>query len=351
MAAMLLLSAVLAAVPFERGVKDWTVACDNGRSCTLKALPDVASQGALTGLVVTVTREPGGAAQPTVEIWAADQQPLDPQFLRLDGRALPTLAWQVDQTEAYDISVEGGDALRLLRLLRDGHSLKRVGGAALEGASLDGAAAALLAMDAAQGREGGVTAVVRPGPAPASSVPPTPALPVIVASPPPPPLSDPKALVVAVRRATAAELEKSGCDEPGKVNDEDSADALTATDAVVILHCSAGAYQSNALAFRVTVALPSQAQPLVLPLIPGEAEGEAVGDPIINPGFSAEEASFTSWAKGRALGDCGVSKTWTWDGHEFRLSALSRQIRCGGQEGDWQNVWRTDVRRPWREGL
>ena len=346
MIAALALAAALGAVPFQREMKDWIAVCDNGRSCTLKAIPSLDSRDEATGLVITVTRKAGPAEPPSVEVWADDQKAIDPRALRLDGKPLPPLAWAVDKSEAYDVSLEGADALRLLRLLRDGRALTLGAGKDAPGASLDGAAAAFLAMDDAQGRVGGVTALARPGPAPASAVPPPPALPVIVVPPRPPPLKTAKAFALAVRRARAADLKESDCDDPRAPNDGDSADALNATEAVVTLYCHMAAYQGNALAFRAPIASPAGARPLVLPPLPGQPKGEASDNQFVDPEFDADTATFTSSAKGRGPGDCGASMSWTYDGRTFRPSALSEQGRCGGQEGDWPDVWRTDVRLP-----
>ena len=319
MPAALLLAAVLGTVPFQREFRDWIGVCDNGRSCTLKAIPDLDSRDAPTGVVITVTRHAGSREFPTVDLWA-DEKPLDPKRLRLDGRPLPALDWLVDAQRPSLLVLDGPGALTLLRLLRDGHGLTLGTDKDAIGASLNGAAAAFLAMDDAQGRLGGVT---------------------VVAAPRPPPLRNAKALARAVRRAKAADLKAEECDARYADGSGDAAEPLTATEAVVILYCQLAAYQGNALAYRVPIAAPAAARKLTMPRLPTQPKDAMEGNGFVDPVYDPETASFISSAKGRGFGDCGASMDWTFDGRAFQPSGLTEQQRCGGEPGEWPDVWRT----------
>ena len=53
----------------------------------------------------------------------------------------------------------------------------------------------------------------------------------------------------------------------------------------------------------------------------------------------------TSYAKGRGLGDCGVTQGFVWDGHRLRLVEQRAMGECRGNP-DYLTVWRATVVRP-----
>lgn len=332
-----------AAQPVYREIKDWVLACDNTRACVAKFVADESAPRPSEGDVgyLEVTRE-GGPSGKLVVALQGDEHAPDPSTFRLDGKPLNgAFPWRRDEGE-QTTSLTGADAARFLKAVRDASLLTYTSAKDAPWVSLSGMTAALLAMDEDQGRLGGVTALVRAGPAPASAVPPADPLPVVHADPARTPLADPKAFAAAVRRSQKALLARHDICQPEMARD-DAAYALDDAEAVVILGCYQAAYQSSVLLLRAPRTAPEKArqvifpaQPTVDPKLAADQDGEYVeGD------WDPKTASFTEHAKGRGLADCGESSTWTFDGKDFRLTQFNSLTRCGGGPvaGDWPMLW------------
>ena len=69
---------------------------------------------------------------------------------------------------------------------------------------------------------------------------------------------------------------------------------------------------------------------------------EAGGVPqLVNAGFG--EGLLSSHAKGRGIGDCGVSQSFAWDGTRFRLVEQSEMTECRGSTR-LIPTWRAELR-------
>jgi hypothetical protein len=258
--------------------------------------------------------------------------------MKLDGRALASSGWSKPDGDGL-VTLAGQPALELMRSLKDGQVVTLGQGKDEVKVSLSGLAAVLLLVDDAQGRIGNQSALSRPGPAPASATPPPPALPRVVAAPPPPPLANPAALVAAVRKAQAPVLDDQGCED---AKYEDAAEPLTRSEALVVVTCIVGAYQASSLVFRTPRDAPAKARLVDLPLPPGEpADASERKGFLTSASYDPKTATLGEWAKGRGLGDCGVSANWVFDGKAFQLADYSVKGRCGGLAGDLLQIWRT----------
>ena len=329
---LLAAAAALGTAPFERGYGDWILVCDNIRTCTAKSAFDEAAEHDvdLSGLLVMVTRQAGPRETPAVDVSAVEDDDIEGP-LRLDGRPI------VGRASAG--TLKGAEAAAFLRAIRNGAALTAGAGPKALGASLAGLSAALLAMDEAQGRVGGVTALARPGPRPAAAVPPPPPTPVVHRmAGEPPPLEAPAKLAAAVRRAKAKELKDAECDAARA--DTDEAEPLMATEAVVTLFCRMAAYQGPSISYRVPRDRPAAARRLILPPLPGRKASDDDGE-YIDGGYDPKRATYSMSAKGRGLADCGVSASWTFDGRDFHLSSVSEQERCAGGDHEWPTTWVT----------
>ena len=330
--------AAAAAPPIQRYFKDWLLVCDNGRRCTAKAVPADPDDG-LGSIGMTVVRDAGPEGPLSVSIYKADGA-MDPAETVLDDTPLRP-PYRTDKDGALHLS--GEPAAAFLRRVRKGRLLR--GAHTDDGlwVRLSGLSAALLAMDDAQGRVGTVTALAKLGPRPASAAPPAPPLPAVHAAPPPPALKNGKALAAAVRRAKAGALKAAECGIGNTPDDE--AEPLSPTEAVVLLGCGMGAYQSWSLAFRVPREAPARAGPLRLPPAPSSGERRSNDDGLTftEPTYDPATATFSTSAKGRGLADCGFSTAWVFDGRDFQLAEHAEQTRCGGQDAEWPVVWRTRV--------
>lgn len=341
-------AATLPPVPASRTFTDWLVACDNTRRCEVKFLPDADASDATAARDTTlaITRDAGPEGTLTLQVYG--EHPGGPATLVLDGQALGDVGPWRDAGED-GATMRGPAALDLTRRLRNGAALaiSLPGGEARF--SLRGLAAALLLVDAVQGRVDGVTALARQGPTGADAVPPALALPVLHAAAPPPPLRGADALVAAVRRARRDLLKVQDCDEnAGSEGDGDQIWPLDATTALVALRCIQGAYQGSSLMLRVPRGAPGRAEPLHLPVPPGlpSTWDRTQDDQLTEADYNPTTATLSTSSKGRGLADCGLSASWVFDGRAFQPAALDFQDTCGGEAGDWPTLFRTRTAPP-----
>ncbi|KQM79715.1 DUF1176 domain-containing protein [Xylophilus sp. Leaf220] len=334
------------AVPAYREFKDWIVACDNVRRCEARLAP---AAGDTLPMRLSVAREAGPAG--AVDLDLAGEKPLTSDALRLDGTALAGAdrpaaagsAWTTDGEGSYRL--QGEPALKLARRLDQARQMAVQQPDGPLQLSLDGLAAALLFIDDVQGRVGTATALHQPGTGPAAQVPAAPALPVVQAAAAPPPLADAQAFAAAVRTRNAALVARK-CDAPRGAADaaaSDDAMPLTGADALVLLQCWSGAYQSAALVLRVPRSAPQQARPVALPEVPGGLPAGKNDDPSVatEAFYDPATATLSSFAKGRGIGDCGIARSWVFDGTAFQPASRDEQRRCAGSPGDWPALYRT----------
>jgi hypothetical protein len=323
--------------PFYAAYKSWYVACDNTGACTARGFP--ADGGSAAD--VTITRDAGAAGTLTAQIRAQDA--FDQTGLTLDGAPLGLTAGWTKKTSDGEtsLSATGLDSVRaFVHRIRNGAALGLGGDTTVP---LDGLSAALLRMDAAQGRVGGVTALLNPGAKPASEVPPPAALPVIptqavTASLAP---GEAAALIAVAQTANAARLKTEACDTTTDT-DQPSAYALSKTQALVLLPCLMGAYQGSSLGTLVN-RQDKTVSPLTLPLsFGGNPSPNDPNDMLTGADFEPGTGTLSMAAKGRGLGDCGISASWIWNGAAFQVATLDYQDACGGAEpGDWPTLYRS----------
>ncbi|WP_394652244.1 DUF1176 domain-containing protein [uncultured Sphingomonas sp.] len=302
---------------------DWTVGCDNTNACMMLSLAPEDGDAPPTTLLIV--RDAGGEIGFRVTVEPEDGRP---RGLAVDGKRLAT--GQVD----YD----GAPAGAIVGAMANGHTLQVLNAAGkMESTlSLKGASAALRYMDAQQGRVGTVTAAVARGNAPASRVPPAPALPVVTAVIPSGVAAKPTAAqLTAMRKAAQCDLEGFAGDSSPELH------ALGGGATLVLVPCSAGAYNITAAAFvlRSGKVAPARAD---VPTGFGEDGSTAGPATLVNASF--DKGLLQSYAKGRGIGDCGTSQTFAWDGTRLRLTEQGEMGECRGNTG-LATIWRATVRR------
>lgn len=332
-------SAAQPRAPVYREIKDWVVACDNTARCEAIGMGEAYPQ-----LVLRLASEAGPDGGPTLLL--ESETAVDPATLRLDGRRFAEAAL-LHPAAAGDDGLQriGGDAAEVrafLDAIRNGERLSDGDGDDAPAASLAGLSAALLLIDETQGRLDTVTALLRRGPLPATRVPaapPAPGLPRAHAAALPLTDAQRQRLVQAVRQRAAAELQREDCFvEADQAYDD--AHPLGAGEALVLVECWRGAYQSSSLAFR----LPrdgSGAPRRVRLALPFRIDGEARAvDAFTSTDY--ENGELFHFAKGRGLADCGESASWVFDGRDFHLRRYHRLGWCrGGAPGEWPALWRS----------
>ncbi|WP_018259458.1 DUF1176 domain-containing protein [Methylobacterium sp. WSM2598] len=320
--------------------QDWLLGCDNRRACTAISLEPSSD---VTGVHLSVARSGEGAAEPVLRVRAYDGR-RGPWRIRLtlDGSAWPDLdATARDGTGEIEAALPAERVRPLLAALRD---VGRASVTVLKGAEAGpevplrsrGLAAALRAMDQAQGRSGTVTALVQPGPRPAASLPAPPPLPVIAqARAGTAPL--PERMPVPIARAVAA----ADCDEPPDTNPiRGWLDERTLLWGVL---CTRGATRETFALFSHRKG-DAAARPVAL-VTPGVAGGREAPNLLAGAAFDARTATLSFHDAGRSSGDCGSLGRFVWDGARFRAVHVSAMPDCRGvSSADWPVTWRAAVR-------
>ncbi len=334
--AVMLIAALLAAAapqPGEiRNFGDWAVGCDNVHACQAVAL--LPAGGWEDSLSFTLQRDAGPEAELIVLIAGEEGRG---GHLAADGQRL-----------AVRLLAAGGgliahphDTAPLIDTFRTARSLQLVGetGLPVGTVSLDGVSAALLYMDERQGRLGTATALVRPGPQPASAVPAAEPLPEIrVAAEP----EDGGQYSFGEDRS-AALRRQAGC-EIGEVGgpDEREVIAIETGKTLILLACGSGAYNVSHIPFIAAAGSER--------IVPAEFDAGADADArrqatLVNAQWDSNRRLLTQFSHGRGLGDCGTKSAWAWDGARFRLVREERMEECRGAR-TFIPTWRARVVRP-----
>ncbi len=324
---LLLAAAPPPSVPAYRQFGRWLVACDNTRACVARGFDEV------TRAQLDLVRPAGDA--PARLILSADGS-FDAVALRLDGKPLPlpAPAWSKSTDGVSTSDPAAVDAF--IAVARDAHAITLDPPPTDEAdwsVPLDGFTAALLLVDAVQGRPGTPTALVAArGPLAVPSAPPVPAVPRWTA---PPPLTVPEKMEL-VHRASRL---RSPAFDPCEVREPSAVFALDAANALAIRPCYMAAYQGSSVVAVLRNGGRDRPVNLPLPGVPGTATD---GPDMVDPNFDVKTGTLSTVSKGRGLADCGSGESWVWSGGEFRLKALSYQDQCGGTApGDWPTLFRT----------
>ncbi|WP_241241804.1 DUF1176 domain-containing protein [Sphingobium algorifonticola] len=312
--------------------RDWTIGCDNGRTCAAEAL--LPADAVFDGHVaITLSRAPQAQAQPVVSVRSQDSIKGSVSIV-IDGKAIASAVATDD--EAQFTGVQGtaiADAMARGKTMEVRH-----GKALLGKPSLSGSAAALRYMDAQQGRAGTVTAIVAKGPLGANAVKPPPPLPLVTRAVVPPGAA-PSSLW---REELAKATDVSGCADEFTADQEPELHRLSKTQTLVLMPCGAGAYNFSSVPLIAT-GMPGRRSfmPARFDLQPGWSEDAGL-PMLVNAGFEAKTSSLSSYAKGRGIGDCGSSETYVWDGTMFRLTEATQMGECRGG-WNWITTWRAKV--------
>ncbi len=332
--------------------KDWYAACDNLRNCSAYGFDPTTNSGYLR-------IERGGAADAPVRITistdladAADYKlTFDPALPGLPDRALTGEEGEGNEFRR-SLLAEGPAVKPLIESLRKANAIivtrRPARGKKLETPvskiSMSGAVAALLWIDDQQKRVDTVTALIKPGPKPASAIPAQPNAPVIVAAKPTQdkaPTKHPAGLVAKGRALCGDSDPKSKLEE---------AHLLGGGLVLYEFSCpeNSGAYNFQSVYMMGPAGNVQAAKPVSFnwPIRIGDQQNDGTDDGLINAVFDPEKMTLTSFNKGRGIGDCGSEEEWVFDGKTFRLAQIRIMSECNGVAlDDWPVLYRADVRR------
>lgn len=302
---------------------DWEIACDNTRTCRAAGYQ---RDGDEPPVSVLFTREagPGKPVKGQVMLGSYDGDaaaPTTPLTLRIGDRDLGKVVLAGEEMRG-DLSAQQVDAL--LAALRRDSAIAFVAGDTRWKLSDQGASAVLLKMDEFQGRLGTPGALVRKGDSDESQA--LPALPppqIVIPAQPQTTAAD-LALAddPALRRAVLATVKEDDCAPPAADSEEGELEVtrLSADKLLVSLTCWMAAYNSGS-GYWVVADKPPYAATLVTTLASDYDNGQ-----------------ISSAQKGRGLGDCWSSRSWSWNGTAFVPTAVATtgQCRLVAAGGAWE---------------
>lgn len=311
--AILLLAAAAAADNGEFPTfRDWTAGCDNGRSCMA-----VGQYNPANFELASVVVERGPLASDVPKIWfRSDGGPVID--LQADGKRLGVKL--IDDAENDAFIVDRSSVPSVVEALKSARSLIPVRGDGEPSfpLSVSGASAAMRWIDEQQRRVGTVTALVARGPAPASSVPAPPPLPVVKQAVPSgvlgKPLTKEEVAAIQEEHAECTDEELDDKVQYGRIDER-------TTLAIVTAVCGSGAYNY----YGIPLLLRDDGTRKVADL-----DRDEEGDLTMNLSWDEKTRVLSSYFKGRGLGDCGDAKDWVWDGTRFRVVLEKAMGECQG---------------------
>ncbi len=338
--------------------RDWVVTCDNGLRCQATSLvpePTAEEQEEASRVVgtpaeaarqdpwdrfgyLTLTRDGGGDAPLRMIIGDFDGTPA-----RLVINDSP-LAVRLTATDTSEWAVELEDRDAFFGQLYSGTLLVQdAAGRTISEIALGGLWEALVYMDERQGRLRTTTAILRRGRRPASAVPNPPAIPIVQAAP----RTGDRPLAISAARMMQARREM-GCtaEEVGVASAEAPAHALGNGRTLIMMACGAGAYNYQSIpliAWQDGRTVRIEPARFDVSRDPVEGEPDPKGFYVTNAEFDEATLAIGEYAKGRGLGDCGVSATYSWDGQMFRLTLQNEMSECRGSR-EMLTTWRAEVR-------
>lgn len=334
----LLLAHTAIAAPAQKSFSDWQVTCNNQNFCTAR------NTGLHQGLVMTIARSAGAYTDVNLRIDLGDldtaqtrEPPIAPR-LQVDGEPL-----ELDKTKwqetPHHLVTDNADAINtLLDEIGNASAITLTNGQG--NISLSGLKAALLFIDSQQKRVGSETAWIKKGDDPPLSVPPAPALKAVAITNPTPTPFAPDELNDLLDYGTWR-MNNSQCSlDP--MRREVRIFAISDDKALMLVSCEAGAYNVVDLAWIVSRLKPfaSRRIRLKLPFTPASGNTDLE---LMNAGYEETNKELTTMAKGRGVGDCGISSRWRFDGQRFRLVRYAEEPTCDGWHGSgaWPTLWVT----------
>lgn len=336
----------VAAQPLQKTFNAWQVSCNNLNACEARNILDH------RGLVLKISRSAGktGKSRITLEYGreesvSAETKPIV-NALRIDGRTLKfnPREWEVEATQ-----ITTGNRLVVddfIRTISEAVKIQLVQGGLPTNekptVDLRGLKAALLLIDEQQSRIDTRSAWVRKGLKAADNVPDAPAAPRISAD-----YTVPVALTEneknAITQQVATQIDTSDCSLEA-AEQQLRLYPLDNHQALALIACERGAYNQYDLAYVISRSAPYKADILDLAM-PFALEGNAnIGPELINVGYDARYGIFSTYAKGRGIGDCGTATRWQFDGQQFQLVRYAEEHQCDGYsfgDEEWPTLWVT----------
>ena len=291
--------------------QDWTVTCDNTRTCRAAGY-SVEGSAMPVSLLITRAAGPSAPAHGELQLGVLDARSVRPPAVSLPGSGKAGITIRIDRDNHAELAANA--LMAILKSLSVGGDVTFTSGKSAWRLSGAGAVEALQKMDDAQGRSGGATALVRKGAggagdvASAMAVPRMDAARILTVTQP-----DDAALAVRVLAAVQSTPECPLLDD-GASQSQARLWHLDANRLLVTQPCKSAAAQGWWVANRRP---PYDARPLTYT---GEFDGIA---------------TIVAHVPAGSGGDCAVAEGWTWTGFRFEQTyaatgGLCRGVKAGG---------------------
>jgi hypothetical protein len=335
--------------------RDWSVTCNNVKSCVAYSVSLNSEGGIVTrprGLSENVTqgwivieRTAGPASLPVISLSLPDLENEGRQvngtvrLVTADGRIVPGAQFGVTVGQRGALVIASAQTPAFLRFARRGTHAIFINGATRRAdffVSLSGLVASGRSMDATQGRTNTMSATIDVGSVPNARVPTAPALPIVTA------IAfrarTGGATVPVVMRARASDCDDAERFDRGGTNIK-SYD-LGAGRVLWAVPCGAGAYNTWDRFYIQTNR--NQLSQSIFAGAPRSEDDDA--NSLVNASVDPAKGIIVSYSKGRGLGDCGTAETWAWNGQGFVIASRSEMIPCGGILADfWPSTFASRV--------
>lgn len=322
--------------PVQKVFKNWQVTCNNLNDCDVRNMDE--------GLRIIITREAGVNGKASLAFQAFGEQ--KPEGIWLDGKPWHSNIPITAAGENGDFGGGGTDKLsdiqQWVQASKNALEVSVTADSEQGAASLSGLNAALLLVDDRQGRLNNQTALLKVGNNEPDLVPARPDGPALNFSPPAVmPLTNEAALIDGAIAANRKLLAGQYCDQDQETRARSHAQPLNDRQALVLVNCGLGAYQSSSLLFISARANPQDAKQLTLPLPLKDEQGQAqIESMFTEADYDPKTGELFFSGRGRGIADCGESGGWKYDGKTFHLTHYNSQPSCnGGEPGDWPSVW------------
>lgn len=289
-----------------RSFGDWVSVCDNGLRCQVSS---AMGQAANISVHMHLRREAGPRSPINVSFVSSSGWRQGRGQVLIDGRTFG-LARQGSRLE-----VPAALALAVARAVANGRSIEVLADGERFPVSAQGSAAALRHIDARQGRAGTVTAIVARGAAPASSVPPPPALPLRTE------MRRPRRglIIRPSAQRLAAWRRAQGCDarlDPGHYPPESW--PIDRRRAVILVMCYPGNHNSYVL---VKVGMRADGRDARSAIFDVDASLAERSGPTVPPDNASRDETTDRLVSGQrgAIAYPTIREEWVWDGNRFRL--------------------------------
>jgi Protein of unknown function (DUF1176) len=335
--------------------RDWSVTCDNVRTCMAYSTSANSEGGLATrprGLSedvpegwMTIERAAGPSSDVKILLSRPDlstsRYPADMELRLLgpNGRVLPQGAFAATLGSRGTIEIAPSLSRQFLTAARGANHVILVVGPTKRPVfyvSLSGLVASGRAIDSRQGRTGTVNAMIDVGRRPATAVPAAPSVPTITAQAfKKKPFTRPPEALMQRRAAECDDAERL---DAGGTNIE-SFD-MGRGRVLWSVPCGAGAYNTWN---RYYIAPPRGALMRASFLRQVAVEG-ADDINIVNANVTPANGTIKTFNKSRGLGDCGSSETYAWDGRDFVLAGSREMVPCGGIVSDfWPSTFTSRI--------